>query len=947
MPSNGSLKNEERESRNQGNIQPNVGEPEINNDLLMAQRWWDNLQRTLDDAGCELDLRAPEDALRLNIVNYVKTGYDRYEFDATYALDPDKTKIDMVNISQNVPDEDLVKLQKTDSISDEVLLNMYHSAKEGLLFVCGHGAAKKKYSQRQILVDEDGLPKVGNDINHLSIEEQEAIEILELPIQPSYPDNETREKALKGDEQAVKIMNNYVLSMEQYGKNLISWNKTERIRQENPNFHKMASNLAIVSTKYYQEWGTDSAEARIEYEERLTKLHQKYIYSKMTPEMQDMYAYYEEVRAIVDSFGDLEQVLPDNPASYDNVLDDKTLDALASLIYYRREMVSLEKRISENDTSGFALKDDNARENEIKKIRESDEFIRGTLFIKNFDLKLLTMKEGESVLTAIDKLDKRIAENSEIAERDTLIRPIFEGINPEEPSDKNEKIWHDLQNLLTDSGFDIDLNSKEDLSRLVITEFDGKDVSAYYATDSEKRKIDRKTITGEEILSRQKPGLPDKETLDNIKKAAAEGRLFVQDHFLKNGKPRIQQIFFDKGDKLSLGVEMDKLNPEQTTAAKILSAPVKPEKPGIGYTILAFLGNQNAKDKLADYNKDMTKYNRDVTKWNEVQKLDKTLVQRVHNQVHGIQDYFYNMDQGMEINKYSELVTDLHRKKEIGEMEGYEKEIHSDLDNRRDEIVQIAENVMNQSKAGIISPIDKINDMNAFNFARAIVSRKEMLDITQKIKNGSIRHHVKSENDMINETLKLYESKEFNAIRGRITNDNLMSWFANTTTEKHKGVEVLDSFVTELYGNKEKKNGIGIIVNKFNKKQISEYENTLGRCMLQINRMNNSEEISGKLSENSDYSKTFATMIIVSKELCKAKDKDAKEFKNIKDLEKDAREYYKSDEYKKLTEKIELKEIANIKGTNGVLNVANKVGEICEKAKKKDEPLINSAAPGI
>ena len=161
-------------------------------DVQKAHLWWDNLQKTLDDAGCEIDLTQPEDTVRLNIIEYVKFGKDNYEFNNTYALDPEERKIDIITIK----DEEALKRQETKNVSDDVKLRMYNAAKEGHLFVSYHMDSKIQFKQRQILIDENGLPKVGNDIDHISDREADAIKLLDKPTkkEPEKPSDNIYKK---------------------------------------------------------------------------------------------------------------------------------------------------------------------------------------------------------------------------------------------------------------------------------------------------------------------------------------------------------------------------------------------------------------------------------------------------------------------------------------------------------------------------------------------------------------------------------------------------------------------------------------------------------------------------------------------------------------------------------------------------------------------------------
>ena len=88
-----SISQEKKNQLNQGFIQ-------YDDETEAAFKWWDKLQETLDEAGCELDLNMPEDTVRLNIFKIDKLGPDNYKFTMTYGLDPDQRSINMKKITK-------------------------------------------------------------------------------------------------------------------------------------------------------------------------------------------------------------------------------------------------------------------------------------------------------------------------------------------------------------------------------------------------------------------------------------------------------------------------------------------------------------------------------------------------------------------------------------------------------------------------------------------------------------------------------------------------------------------------------------------------------------------------------------------------------------------------------------------------------------------------------
>ena len=90
--------------------------------------------------------------------------------------------------------------------------------------------------------------------------------------------------------------------------------------------------------------------------------------------------------------------------------------------------------------------------------------------------------------------------------------------------------WNGLQQALDDGMCDIDLHTPEDTARLVVVDCelqseDECDTTARYALDPERRPVDVKNITEEEIVERQQTENVSLETVRYLYEKAKAGRL--------------------------------------------------------------------------------------------------------------------------------------------------------------------------------------------------------------------------------------------------------------------------------------------------------------------------------------------------------------------------------------------------------------------------------------
>ena len=211
-----------------------------------AFKWYDNLQKVLDEAGCELDLNVPADTVRLNIFEITKNAPDEYDINMSSAMDPTHQNIDVNTITK----EELLKRQKT-LLNADSIVRMYEAAKKGLLIVYTHAYAKTQYKQRPVYVDENGLPAVGHDVDHPTEYEGQAMEVLDEPELPEEPSKEVRKLAEAGDRDAKDEIRRYNYKKQNYDKNMPIWNRAMEMKQNDPETYERYYNLSTLQRYYF------------------------------------------------------------------------------------------------------------------------------------------------------------------------------------------------------------------------------------------------------------------------------------------------------------------------------------------------------------------------------------------------------------------------------------------------------------------------------------------------------------------------------------------------------------------------------------------------------------------------------------------------------------------------------------------------------------------------
>ena len=335
-----------------------------------VQKWWNQLQKTLDEAGCELDLNVPEDTARLNIFEIDKKGPEEYEFNVTFAMDPAQKSIDVTNITK----EEVLARQTCNKPRDVIAMRarLYEAAQKGLLVVTGHNHAKEKFKRRQILVGSDGLPVVGNDIDHPTKEEADMTRVMDKP-----------------DPEDIEGMD--------------LWNRAMELKAQNPNTYRAAYNLAVIDQQYYgnvMEYG----EELVAFGEMVGEMHKEYVYRNMTENQRNVHIHADNISdSIKRSQGQLMVATRDGGR-----LNAKAMDLLAKVFVDRAEMLRVNQAIESKTYDTFKPLTEEEYNNEIAKIRNSKEFIDGAYMLSNDDIELFVSKDSEKFGAAIDKMQDKI-----------------------------------------------------------------------------------------------------------------------------------------------------------------------------------------------------------------------------------------------------------------------------------------------------------------------------------------------------------------------------------------------------------------------------------------------------------------------------------------------------------------------------------------------------------
>ena len=181
-----------------------------------------------------------------------------------------------------------------------------------------------------------------------------------------------------------------------------------------------------------------------------------------------------------------------------------------------------------------------------------------------------------------------------------------------------------LQKTLSDAGWDVDLSSPSDLTRLLIVDTQKKDDDAFdittkYAFDTQQREFDPKSISGEGWESSFDP-VPSPKILHQLYTAAQNGTLILMDHARHVPYNHPVQIRAN-GPEVSLSDPIDQLSEQEADATAILKKPVEPSKPSLFDRFLALFGNKKAKAAVEKYGRAYARYTDKMRLWEKSEKV--------------------------------------------------------------------------------------------------------------------------------------------------------------------------------------------------------------------------------------------------------------------------------------------------------------------------------------
>lgn len=225
--------------------------------------FWNGLQKTLNDAGADLDLQRPEDLMRIRVMHISNADLKTYEADVTstmpFSENPD---VDVTTVSE----KDLVAMQKPGKPSNEKLTELYNAAREGRLFF--NSLQESGMTQRQLISDSNGKTSVLPDSAHQTPEMMEISGNNVPPRKPDYlnPGIGTRIAAFFGSKKAKKRIHTLEQMNERsrasYEKKLENYNRVQKNAKGNPEFYQQIYNGNFVAINYTQVPMDDDARLR-------------------------------------------------------------------------------------------------------------------------------------------------------------------------------------------------------------------------------------------------------------------------------------------------------------------------------------------------------------------------------------------------------------------------------------------------------------------------------------------------------------------------------------------------------------------------------------------------------------------------------------------------------------------------------------------------------------
>ncbi len=744
-----------------------------------VKKWWESVQKTLTDAGYELSLSNPADLARFFTVSFEREGYDNYAVKTYYAFDPLMQEIDVNTITE----EEILARQAVNQQSMQTAVeSAYRQAKQGLLFI--RSVAGDPAQTRQLLVGEDGTAELGNDIDHPSPEEREYTRMTEAPEPPAEPGQAVRDRAAAGNESAQITLRLYEENVAEYPHKVEEWNAFQAFVAQKPEFYSRCRNMVITFRNYLVDKNRDFHE----YTKKLEKLHNQTKYDQ----------YPEEERTVVMNRDRQNEVFRANLSDFFAIWDGRKMkygawgsslsEYFARMLVARAELKRGEEALANGAGKNFIPLDEDQTEAAVGELMNSQSFK---------DMKLMLAQDD---FTAILNADQKAAVMRSRIEQfcDSLI-------TAEGREELRTGWWGRLQEALDRAGCELDLNSAEDLSRLLVfdvqhTGYNAFSALPHFAADPEKTPIDLKTLNEEGIRSASRPGVPDEETMRGILQAAYEGRLFVLGH-KGAAKPALPRpILLNNTSLPVVGADMNGFSEGEMAVLEVMEAPEAPEDPGSWDRMMAKLGNREASERVAVYNRKQAEYERKSAAWDRIQHSDPRFTAQVRNRYLIGQTYFANPENGKELQRFEEMTSKLHRQYEVSKLPEENRPAAADINRHRERMVTlIGSTFVPLQKAHLLDEGAPLSADALTVLSQLLASRQEISRAERSM--GDPNYRPRTEQEMIELGAEIRKRKLFRQVADQFNGDFLDGLIRNADRGELETEKFLDQRIEHAVDN--------------------------------------------------------------------------------------------------------------------------------------------------
>lgn len=357
-----------------------------------ADMWFDNLQDVLDAGGCRLDLNVPEQSIRLAVFHIEDIGDGEHRITPHYALDPQERPIDLLEIT-----EEEALSRQSDELPEPAIQSLFQAAKEGRLFVRSSMGA----DHRQVLVGDNGLPRLGNPFTAPSAEDERYQVSPQEPQIPKRPGRDVQRQAEAGDRDAQFLIEDYEDAVQQHRE----WKESMALRAKNPDKARIADAMVHVTSEYYMNMSNDGI---TDYSLMVSNIQQRYELSLLSPEERAYRAYAQQTEMQVGALRDgIIALKNEEKLPMDQPLREEAVQLLAERLAFRDE----QRRVEAWDVSrdgAIQPKTEAEMLSAAQAIREAPAFIEGAAKLTGKALDELLSVEPEKFGRELDKLRTKL-----------------------------------------------------------------------------------------------------------------------------------------------------------------------------------------------------------------------------------------------------------------------------------------------------------------------------------------------------------------------------------------------------------------------------------------------------------------------------------------------------------------------------------------------------------